>query len=68
MAGVQMTRWRRFGEDRIYVNDEDGRRVGWLDVTTGATMIERLDLEPVFRAAIAPFAPAPAPSHREPTP
>lgn len=43
-----MTRWTRYGKDRLYVSTADGRRVGWLDLQTGATMVEL----PEFAAAL----------------
>ncbi len=35
MADVTLSRWRKFGFDRLYVNASDGARVGWVDLRTG---------------------------------
>ena len=32
MGELTTTRWRKYGKDRLYVNDGDGRRLGWLDL------------------------------------
>ncbi|WP_222705355.1 nuclease-related domain-containing protein [Cellulomonas massiliensis] len=32
-----MTRWQRFGKDRLYVTAPDGSPLGWHDLATGAT-------------------------------
>src|SRR3954452_1105680 len=47
-TGVQVVRWRRYGKDRLYVNDAEGRRLGWVDVITGAITVE----VPEQRAAV----------------
>ena len=39
--GVTVNRWRRYGQDRHYVNDEaTGQRLGWRDNTTGAVHVD----------------------------
>jgi hypothetical protein len=53
MAGLTVTRWRRYGKDRLYVSAEDGTRVGWLDVTTGERTLERDELREAFERALA---------------
>ena len=35
-----MKRWRRFGMDRLYVNEADGRAIGWFDLQTGEQKIK----------------------------
>jgi hypothetical protein len=78
MDALTVVRWKRYGKDRLYVNDEDGARVGWRDLVTGQSLVERPELRAEFDAAIAewelsegapqplpgeaPSAPAPPPS------
>ena len=31
---MQVTRWRRYGKDRLYVRDDDGSDIGWWDLAT----------------------------------
>ncbi len=41
IPGVTVNRWRRYGQDRLYVNDEaTGQRLGWRDNTTGAVHVD----------------------------
>lgn len=35
MSSPTVTRWRRYGKDRLYVTDADGMKVGWFDLLTG---------------------------------
>lgn len=35
-----MTRWARYGHDRLYVQTPDGTRLGYLDNKTGQTVLE----------------------------
>ncbi len=32
---LHVTRWKRYGHDRLYANLPDGTAIGWADVTTG---------------------------------
>ncbi len=32
MEQLQVTRWRKYGKDRLYVSDQGGRRLGWHDL------------------------------------
>lgn len=34
-SGVSVTRWRRYGKDRLYVEQWEGQKVGWWDLVTG---------------------------------
>ena len=43
MGDVRVTRWRRYGHDRLYVNSEQGEQLGWHDLTTGATHVAARD-------------------------
>jgi hypothetical protein len=53
MDELTVNRWKRFGEDRLYVNLGDGSRVGWLDLQTGQATLERADLKAEFERAVA---------------
>src|SRR5215216_7452739 len=55
MGDVQVARWRRYGKDRLYVNDDAGARVGWVDLLTGTHQLERAELGDAFRAAVEGF-------------
>lgn len=47
---IRVTRWRRYGQNRLLV-EEDGRRLGWLDLRDGETVVEVDDRrEDVFSA------------------
>lgn len=50
-----MQPWKRYGKDRLYVNDADGGRVGWHDLQTGVSTIERSELADPFVAALRPY-------------
>jgi hypothetical protein len=45
-------RWRRFGLDRLYVNEGDGRAIGWFDLRTGERVIESPVLAQLFERTI----------------
>lgn len=42
-------RWRRYGKDRLYVNTDDGRRVGWVDLVDEACRRRRLPSQALYR-------------------
>src|SRR3954469_12830122 len=52
-AGAQVTRWRRYGKDRLYVTAVDGTKIGWRDLLTGEDHLEAPDLGHEFVAALA---------------
>ena len=52
MDTLTVKRWRRFGKDRLYVNLPDGDRVGWLDLQTGQSTLEREELRSEFEEAL----------------
>lgn len=35
MGGPRVTRWRRYGHDRLYVSSPSGENLGWMDLRTG---------------------------------
>jgi len=53
MGELRVTRWRRYGKDRLYVNNEAGQRVGWVDLLTGHVTIDQPELASAFHAALA---------------
>ncbi len=67
MGDLSAVRWRRYGKDRVYVNHRDGARVGWMDLQTGATMLERPEFKLEFETLVAPFAELVVPTPRQPT-
>jgi|CXWK01.1.fsa_nt_gi hypothetical protein len=70
MWGVAVTvdRWRRYGKDRLYVND-GGVRLGWHDLITGTTVVEVTQRAADVHAAVAGLIPQPrAAADTEPPP
>jgi len=55
MGDLHVARWRRYGKDRLYVNDDGGARVGWVDLLAGTHQLERAELRDPFRAAVEGF-------------
>jgi hypothetical protein len=51
------TRWRRYGKDRLYVNDASGARVGWVDLLTGERHLEDPMRAAAFEAAVSGHLP-----------
>lgn len=37
---IEASRWRKYGHDRTYLADADGRRLGWIDNLSGMLWIE----------------------------
>lgn len=35
MSGLQVSPWKRYGHDRLYVNGSEGEKLGWFDRRTG---------------------------------
>ncbi len=50
---MQVTRWRRYGKDRLYVRDNQGSDIGWWDLTTDEAHPATPDLEPALVEAVA---------------
>ncbi|WP_306674882.1 MULTISPECIES: hypothetical protein [Streptomyces] len=40
---LHVTRWKRYGHDRLYANLPDGTAFGWADVTTGNVTVLRAE-------------------------
>ena len=53
MGETVVQRWRKYGKDRLYVNADDGTRIGWHDVPTGEDHVEIPGREVDYRAAVA---------------
>lgn len=51
MDAISVSRWRRYGHDRLYVEREDGERLGHWDLRTGTAHPAAPELEDVVRAA-----------------
>ena len=49
---MQVTRWRRYGKDRLYVRDDQGADVGWWDLATDEGHPAAPDLEVALGAAV----------------
>lgn len=47
------TRWTKYGNDRLYVNDGSDMRVGWVDLKTGAAVLEREEYAAEFNSIVA---------------
>jgi hypothetical protein len=56
MAELLVTRWTRYGKDRLYVKAHDGTSVGWLGLLTGESHIEVAEFGDAFREATAGWA------------
>lgn len=53
MEELTVTRWRKYGKDRLYVSTPDGARVGWHDLVTDETHVEATADRHTVMAAIA---------------
>lgn len=51
-GALMVKRWTRYGKDRLYVSTSEGERIGWLDLLTGESTIERCDLSKQFHDAV----------------
>jgi hypothetical protein len=66
-----MNRWRRYGNDRLYVETTDGLKVGWWDLSTDEAhpespehrdaLVAAVDGWKTSRATASPVAVAPEP-------
>ncbi len=50
---VSANRWRRYGMDRLYVNESDGQTIGWFDLESGVPVIQLADRAEAFEIAVA---------------
>jgi hypothetical protein len=58
MGEPQVSRWRRYGKDRLYVNADTGERIGWVDLVTGTQALEDASGAEEFQIAVAGFCAA----------
>lgn len=73
---LTVTRWTRYGHDRLYVKTATGEQVGWVDLRTGVRTIESPELADEFHKVIQthdasttpPPASAPPPALASPAP
>ena len=55
LVGLQAARWRKYGKDRLYVNNSEGVTVGWLDLLTGTRELHQPSLAAAFESAVVQF-------------
>jgi hypothetical protein len=55
-AEVTVARWRKFGQDRLYVLRADGIKLGYWDLVTGEARPERPALHDVVESAYAAWS------------
>jgi hypothetical protein len=60
VTDLLVTRWRRYGKDRLYVSTGAGERVGWADVVTSQRTLELSSYAAEFDAAIDAHLSAPS--------
>jgi hypothetical protein len=53
MSTLTVVRWRKYGKDRLYVSDDTGARIGWVDLLNGSSTIEDQIRAPDFHQAVA---------------
>lgn len=51
---VRVTWWRRYGQNRLFVED-DGERLGWLDLRDGEVVVEQQGRREEVYAALETF-------------
>lgn len=68
MPDVSVTRWRRYGHDRLYVNGPGGARLGWCDLTTGDITVTDRAYRATIEEAVARWRAEAAPPALPPTP
>ena len=56
MEEIVVSRWTRYGKDRLYVSTTGGEKVGWLDLETGHRTLDRPEYEVAFERAVADHA------------
>lgn len=55
MSGLQVSAWKRYGHDRLYVNQSDGKKVAWLDRRTGYVKLLVEEQRDAVLDALAPY-------------
>ena len=64
---VEVTRWRRYGKDRLYVKDADGIEIGWWDLAASAGHPTTPETEVLLLEAVTAWqmSPTDAPAGKE---
>ena len=62
-----MERWRRFGKDRLYVTDGEGRALGWCDLIGGVVTVDDDQHRPAVAAAVEAWRTGDLPGPVEPS-
>jgi len=65
-TGLRVERWRRYGKDRLYVSDQGGQRVGWLDLLSGDVSLEIPEQREAFQLAVDSYRQASGGSSERP--
>ncbi len=50
---LSVNRWTKYGKDRLYVADPVGESIGWLDLQSGSTVLERPEWIREFERALS---------------
>jgi hypothetical protein len=72
MSDLSVSRWRKYGKDRLYVNTADGARVATVCLITGAVTVELWEHSAAAQALVAAwyaeqgFSATPAPAESPP--
>jgi hypothetical protein len=53
MSTLTVVRWRKYGKDRLYVSDDAGSRIGWVDLQNGSSTIDVQSRATDFHQAVA---------------
>ncbi|GAA2772384.1 NERD domain-containing protein [Streptomyces rameus] len=55
VSGLQVSVWKRYGHDRLYVNQLDGKKVAWFDRRTGYLELLAEEQRDAVLDALAPY-------------
>ncbi|MGX1512013.1 hypothetical protein RKD44_003301 [Streptomyces collinus] len=55
VSGLRVSVWKRYGHDRLYVNQPDGTKVAWLDRRTGSLELLVEEQRDAVLDALAPY-------------
>jgi hypothetical protein len=50
---LTVSRWTRYGKDRLYVSTTDGVKIGWQDLLTGHVTVDQPELADLLHAALS---------------
>jgi hypothetical protein len=68
MGDLRVSAWKRYGQDRLYVNRPDGKAVAWLDRQTGHLEVLIDGYQDAVLDALGPHVAAPSASPSPPHP